>query len=158
MTPIRDISNLQPEIKKLEQKQSSKIIRRETSQTAKSDSAKSSAPIQDKVSISQAGKSLLVQQKTLDSYLQELEQIRTLSDERRTQIKEKIRNGDYDRTDVFKFVSNALIHRSDFSSIKHSTPSGKDLEQITGKSDSGFYNSDEVIDKLTDRLLDSGDL
>ncbi|MFQ6614429.1 MAG: hypothetical protein ACE5D1_06255 [Fidelibacterota bacterium] len=158
MTPIRDISNLPPEIKKLEQKQSSKIVRKGSVRTAKTGSSPSSAPIQDKVSISAAGKSLFIQQSSLDTYIRELENIKTLSDEKRAVIKERIRKGDYDRTDVLTLVSNALVRRTDLSTLKRRDSTEKNLDQVAAKSHSGFYNSSDVIDKLTDRLLDSGDL
>jgi len=160
VTPIKDISSLHPEIKKLEQKQSSKIIqKRDIAKSSKPGSAQSSAPIQDKVSISDVGKNLLSQQSTIDSYVQELENIQILSDEKRAEIKEKIRKGDYDRTDVYQIISNTLINRSGF--VKHTSAldSTKDnLEEIARQSQSGYYDSEDVIDTLVDRLLNSGDI
>ena len=162
MTPIKDIIGLHPEIKKLEQKQSQRVdSRKEADKASQASSvAPKSGKIKDQVSISKEAQTLLGQKSSLKSYVDEIDKLPTLSDEKLSGIRTNIKNGAYNRDEVYNEISRAISAHSGVTgqSGQVDPDSTKDISGISDQVQSGYYGSDEVINTIVDRLLNSGDL
>ncbi|RMF06387.1 MAG: hypothetical protein D6762_09605 [Candidatus Neomarinimicrobiota bacterium] len=159
MTPIKELSGLNPELKKLEQRQSTRRIQPPESKPGQEAGATKSAGgiPQDKVSISREAKTLYSQKISAEEYARLLDGIKTLTNEEKEKIQERIRTGRYNRDDVYQIVANRLV-RSGTVGRSPESPAGESLNEVADRVQGGYYDSDEVIDTITERLLNSGDL
>jgi len=109
----------------------------------------------DIVDISPLGKSLLQQKSAVSHYRQEIESIKTLSQDDLLKIHQKIESNFYDKPEVLTQIVENIVSQGPAESQKTSVPKEKPdhLSDIRSKIANGEYNSEEVLDVIVEKLL-----
>jgi hypothetical protein len=109
----------------------------------------------DIVDISPLGKSLLQQKSAVSHYRQEIESIKTLSQDALLKIHQKIESNFYDKPEVLTQIVDNIVSQGPAEPQKTSVPEEKPdhLSDIRSKIANGEYNSEEVLDVIVEKLL-----
>ncbi len=157
MSIIKGLSGLSNEFLKLnDDKKTKKAESPAKSNITLAKSNSSSNLGKDSVKISSTGKDMLEQQKQVEMYEENLKQIQTLGKKELLNVHNKISSNYYSKPEVLaKIVENIIPQNiEDFEAVEESaTPEkfNKIQENIANK----VYDSDEVIDVIADKLLNS---
>lgn len=109
----------------------------------------------DIVDISPLGKSLLQQKSAVSHYQQEIESIKTLSQDDLFKIHQKIESNFYTKPEVLTQIVENIVSQGPADTQKTSVSEGKSsrLSDIRYKIANGEYNSEEVLDVIVEKLL-----
>ncbi len=165
MTPIKSITGLPLDPKRLEREEAGKRVK-----SARSDSSEEARKgsdgktINDTVEISPQARKISLEQAEIKRYLQDLAQTRTLDDKTAQVIRERISSGFYSKPETVDKIVEVLAKLSDFSELglssgrkterdQKATAEAGNLEEIKLKIQAGEYKSDDVIVEIAERLL-----
>jgi len=109
----------------------------------------------DIVDISPSGKSLLQQKSEISHYQQEIETIKTLSQDNLLKIHQKIESNFYAKPEVLTQIVENIVSQGPADTQKTSVSEEKSshLSDIRSKIANGEYNSEEVLDVIVEKLL-----
>jgi len=164
VTPIKNISTHSRDFKNIQKDEDLKRIRKSKSSESSSITAKDNdKPNSDKVNISAVGKKMLEQKADASRYFEDIKNLENINRKSTEQIKRKIATGFYSKPSVIDKISDAILSLPLFSEKNQASTENtqeiedksKGLSKIKRKLDSGDYNSDEVLDVIVDRLLES---
>ena len=169
MGPIKDISGLPREYKKVEKEDDLKRIDALKKSGKKQSADKSGTKISDTVEISATGKNLLQQKKEISRYLEELDDLETISQKEIHNIRKKITKGFYSKPEVLEEIVKSILTLPAFQKIhlqkdQPLTDSGElkayedQLAEIREKIRKGEYDSDTIADAIAEKILKSGQL
>lgn len=166
MNPINNIPGLIQELKKFEKEDELRRIdiKKESGKEKISDTKTSSGV--DNVKISTAGKKLLRQKMEISRYLDEIKNLETKSQKEIQNVQQKIADDYYSKTEVLNKIAESIIKLPTFQNIvkKNTTKDSGNvlskldedrLAEIQERIKKGKYNTQEVIDVIAERILNS---
>lgn len=111
----------------------------------------------DIVNISSSGKSLYRQKGKVSYYLNEIENIKTLSKEDLLKIHQRIESDFYSKPEVLTKIVEDIVSQgpADTQKTAVSEEEPRQLSEIRSKIVNGDYDSDEVLDVVIEKLLNS---
>lgn len=159
MTPIKSITGLPLDPKRLEREEAGKRVK-----STRSDSSEELRKgtdgkiIKDTVELSPQARKISLEQAEIKRYLQDLAQTRTLDDKTAQVIRERISSGFYSKPETVNKIVDVLAKLPVFSGIglsseRKTTVEASNLEQIKLKIQAGEYESDDVITEIAERML-----
>ncbi len=115
----------------------------------------------DTLNLSATGELLLLKKTDLDQYFQEIERIETTDAQTLSQIRQKINDGVYRKTEVIDQIVSGLVTsptESLMASDKVEQAAGQsenspELETIRDRMRSGYYDSEEVYNDIASKML-----
>lgn len=165
MTPIKSITGLPLDPKRLEREEAGKRVK--STRSDSSEEVRKSTDgkiIKDTVELSPQARKISLEQAKIKRYLQDLAQTRTLDDKTAQVIRERISSGFYSKPEIVNKIVDVLAKLPDFSEIglssgrktetdRKATTEAGNLEEIKLKIQAGVYESDDVITEIAERLL-----
>ena len=158
MTQINDVTGISQDFKKVERDKNLKQVRdSKESRTSKvsNQDTKTDKIIKDIVDISSSGKSLLNKKSEISHYLKELENIKTLKKEDLIRVHQRIKSNFYSRPEVLAKIVGDIVSQGP-ADTKETYKSKEKLDQpseIRSRIKNGFYDSEEVLDVIAEKLL-----
>jgi len=163
MSIIQGIPQSPKEMREMDKKKktsSSNAVNKKTTSGPVSSDAKSGIS-KDSVQISSTARSLLKNTESIETYKNELENIKTLDKAELSEIHTKLKSNYYDKPEVLDKIVEEMIpefHSIDAEKIEKPTDKTNELDTIRKNIDEGFYNSEEVLDTIINRMLDPNNL
>ncbi len=159
MTPIKNISNLDPALKRLDKEQSPRRVNEKKSDPPDTSKSAGSNVIKDKVEISSLGRQKSIEQSEIARHTLQYETGNKLDDATAQAIRQKISNGFYSRPEVIDKIAGMLADLPGISQSGDAEDVGtgdtgmQKLAEIKDKIDAGVYDSDDVLNEIVDRLF-----
>ena len=157
MTPIKDITGLPQEFKRLEREKNLKKVKDfKESKASEVGKEKTGKIAKDKVMISKMGKSLLKRKEEISQYLKHFNNIKTLDEKTLSDIKQKIQSDYYSKPQVQSKIAETISNLPSFRNTSSKTSSKSEkIKEIQKKIKDGKYNSEVVLDVIAQHILDS---
>ncbi len=165
MTPVKSITGLPLDPKRLEREDASKRVKSDRSDKS-GESRKSSdgLKIKDTVEISSQARKISIEKSEIQRYLLDLAQSKTVDEKTAHVIRERISSGFYSKPETLNKIADVLATLPGFSNIKltserksnlerRAAADDKRLEEIKHKIRNGEYESDDVLTEIVTRLL-----
>ena len=161
MTPINDISGIINRFKRIDREKDLKQVKSSkktgTGKVSTASTNNTKEIKKDSVNISSSGKSLFRQKSEVSYYLKELESIKTLSKEDLIKVHQRIKSNFYSKPEVLaKIVENIVSQGpADTQKASESNEKSQQLSEIRSKINNGEYDSEEVLDVIVEKLLNT---
>ena len=144
------------------QKELNKVREVKDSKTAKTSGPKTPVNAKDSVVISKIGQSLLKQKEEISRYLKELEYIKTSDEKTLNEIQHKVKANFYSKPSVLAKIAESILELPSFKNIAEKNTSksqAKDkaqkMAEIKAKLEEGEYDSEDILEVIVNRLLNS---
>ncbi len=163
MTPIKDISGFNRDLQGIENEERIRRVKSEKSQRTQ-DSKKSKDPSgsfnrKDRVEISSKGQDSVSQKENVARYVREIKQLPVSDSQDFVKIQQRIESGFYSKPEVLNNIAESLLSSfKSTSAVKNNTAGKKSLsdeklDRIREKIQKGDYESDTILNAITDELL-----
>lgn len=129
MGPIKDISGLSQNLKKLDKQNESRKVD-SGKDSGKVNKSQQAASENDKAEISEAGRTLFNAKTESVNYLKHVENTRLLNESELAEIKEKVNSGYYFDQKVVDKIAERLLELPNFLKASDSTSVDDDQEQL----------------------------
>ena len=163
MTPLKDITGFDRNIQGVENDEKIRRVKStKNSQVSKSDQINEksgSFATKDRVDISQKATSRASLREEIKRYAQEVKQLSSRDAQEFSKIQNRVGSNFYSKPEVLNKVAESLLvsfkntHVSNEKLEEKKSLNDKRLERIRDQIESGEYNSNKILDVITDEIL-----